>query len=251
PLGRPRDLLSREYLRSTLQVWVLWFGVAFTYYGMVLASAEVLRLRNSEKSEHCTCVYLTTEDYATMLVSSLGELLSLPINFFLIDWLGRRISGGLCYLGTAIFFILIQLNVSLTTLTILMFFVRAFASASFNFVYIYSSELYPTSIRTLGMGIASAWARVGAMLTPFVAQVLISHSIPMATWTYGILCLACTVCCFLLPIETKGRAMPQSLSVERNGDIIEMSEGPPSDTSEHAAEEDTRVATVSGKEGLR
>lgn len=32
-------------------------------------------------------------------------------------------------------------------------------------------QVYPTTIRTLGIGIASAWARVGAMLTPFVAQV--------------------------------------------------------------------------------
>lgn len=257
PLGRPKDLMGREYLRSTLQVWLLWFGVAFTYYGMVLASAEVLRLRNSDKAEHCSCVYLTTEDYTTMLVSSLGELLSLPINFFLIDWLGRRISGGLCYLGTAIFFIMIQLDVSLGTLTVLMFFVRAFSSASFNFVYIYSSELYPTSIRTLGMGIASAWARVGAMMTPFVAQVLISHSIAMATWTYGILCLACCLCCFLLPIETKGRALPQSLNVESDGNIMEMNEGSPMSGrgASNAAEKndggDAGVATVSGRKGLR
>ena len=61
PLGRPKDLLSREYLRSTLQIWVLWFGVAFTYYGMVLASAEVLRLRNAEsKSIHSLIRYLLT-----------------------------------------------------------------------------------------------------------------------------------------------------------------------------------------------
>lgn len=32
-------------------------------------------------------------------------------------------------------------------------------------------QVYPTTIRTLGIGLASAWARVGAMLTPFVAQV--------------------------------------------------------------------------------
>ena len=61
PLGRPKDLLSREYLRSTLQIWVLWFGVAFTYYGMVLASAEVLRLRNAEsKSIQGLIRYLLT-----------------------------------------------------------------------------------------------------------------------------------------------------------------------------------------------
>ncbi|GFO32724.1 synaptic vesicle 2-related protein [Plakobranchus ocellatus] len=258
PLGRPRDLFSREYLRSTLQTWVLWFGVAFTYYGMVLASSEVLRLRNAEKTSHCNCVYLSTEDYTTMLLSTLGELLSLPINFFLIDWLGRRISGGLCYLGTAVFFVMIQLDVSLAVLTVLMFFVRAFSSASFNFVYIYSSELYPTSIRTLGMGIASAWARVGAMLTPFVAQVLLSHSVATATWVYGILCFLCCICCFLLPIETKGRAMPQSLSFEPNGDAIEMSDGSPFSSRRASSTNDSddpsssaRVATVSGKSGLR
>lgn len=34
-----------------------------------------------------------------------------------------------------------------------------------------SFQIYPTTIRTLGMGTASAWARVGAMTTPFIAQV--------------------------------------------------------------------------------
>ncbi|XP_005108859.2 putative transporter SVOPL [Aplysia californica] len=250
-LGRPRDLFSREYLRSTLQVWLLWFGVAFTYYGMVLASAEVLRVRNKDKTSHCNCVYLTTEDYTTMILSSLGELLSLPINFFLLDRIGRRWTGGLCYLGTSLFFILIQLDVGLNTLTTFMFFVRAFSSACFNFVYIYSSELYPTSIRTLGMGTASAWARVGAMLTPFVAQVLLSNSIQAATWVYGALCMLCGISCFLLPIETKGRALPQMVSYNSDTDTVDLGESLPGSSyvSEAEAEEPAHVATVSGKRG--
>jgi len=35
----------------------------------------------------------------------------------------------------------------------------------------YILQVYPTSIRTLGIGAASSWARVGAMITPFLAQV--------------------------------------------------------------------------------
>jgi len=31
-------------------VWVLWFGTALTYYGMVLASAEILQLHNVKES---------------------------------------------------------------------------------------------------------------------------------------------------------------------------------------------------------
>uniref|UniRef100_A0A2C9M8D3 Major facilitator superfamily (MFS) profile domain-containing protein n=1 Tax=Biomphalaria glabrata TaxID=6526 RepID=A0A2C9M8D3_BIOGL len=195
PLGRLKDVFSREYLRSTLQLWFLWFGVAFTYYGMVLANAEVLRIRNEE---------------------------CLPINFLLFDKIGRRFTGALCYFGAGLFFVLLQLQVELGVLTVFMFFVRGFATACFNFVYIYSSELYPTSIRTLSIGMASAMARVGAMLTPFISQVLISQSVASATWVYGSICLLCCICCLLLPIETKGRALPQSLTLEYNE--IELSQ---------------------------
>ncbi|XP_059174127.1 putative transporter SVOPL isoform X2 [Physella acuta] len=212
PLGRLRDLFSREYLRSTLQLWMLWFGIAFTYYGVLLASTEILRIRNEEKTSHCKCSYLTSDDYTTMLLSSLGELISLPINFILMDKIGRRYTGAICYFGTGFFFVLVQLKVSLGVLTMLLFFVRGFGSATFYFTYIYSSELYPTSIRTLGMGVASAIARLGAMITPFIAQVLLSTSIASAIWVYGVLCFLCSICCLLLPIETKGRALPQSLS---------------------------------------
>jgi len=51
--GNPRDLFSPTYLRTTLQVWVLWFGTALSYYGMVLASAEILQLRNAAESGQC------------------------------------------------------------------------------------------------------------------------------------------------------------------------------------------------------
>ncbi|XP_055861503.1 putative transporter SVOPL [Biomphalaria glabrata] len=222
PLGRLKDVFSREYLRSTLQLWFLWFGVAFTYYGMVLANAEVLRIRNEESTSKCKCVYLTTDDYLTMILSSFGELISLPINFLLFDKIGRRFTGALCYFGAGLFFVLLQLQVELGVLTVFMFFVRGFATACFNFVYIYSSELYPTSIRTLSIGMASAMARVGAMLTPFISQVLISQSVASATWVYGSICLLCCICCLLLPIETKGRALPQSLTLEYNE--IELSQ---------------------------
>lgn len=48
--GNPRELFSPAYLKTTLMVWVLWFGTALSYYGMVLASAEILQLKNEEKT---------------------------------------------------------------------------------------------------------------------------------------------------------------------------------------------------------
>ena len=44
----------------------------------------------------------------------------------------------------------------------------------------------------------------------FYPQVLLGYSLYLAIWFYGGLCFACALASFMLPIETKGRAMPVS-----------------------------------------
>ena len=48
------------------------------------------------------------------------------------------------------------------------------ASAAFVTMYVYSTELYPTPIRSLGLGGTSMMARLGGMIAPFLAQVVSS-----------------------------------------------------------------------------
>lgn len=55
--------------------------------------------------------------------------------------------------------------------TVFLFIIRAFASGVFQAVYVYTPEVYPTSIRGASLGFHTAAARIGAMITPFVAQV--------------------------------------------------------------------------------
>lgn len=213
--GNFLDLMSPEYRRTSLQMWLMWFVTAFSYYGMVLASAEILQIHNSgensKDAESCKCNLLKHDDYITMLVSTFGEFIALPLNLLLIDRIGRRYTGAVNSCGMAIFFLLLQLKMPQSLLTVIMFMVRGLSQGLFNFVYIYTAEVYPTTIRTLGIGLASAWARVGAMLTPFVAQVLLDKSLTAAVWVYGSLGLLASVCAILLPIETKGRVLPQSI----------------------------------------
>ena len=52
-----------------------------------------------------------------------------------------------------------------------LFLIRAFAAGVFQAVIAYTPEVYPTGVRAAAMGLHSAMARVGAMITPFVAQV--------------------------------------------------------------------------------
>lgn len=48
---------------------------------------------------------------------------------------------------------------------------RGIIAGVFQAAYVYTPEVYPTSLRAVGVGSCSAMARLGAMVTPYVAQV--------------------------------------------------------------------------------
>ena len=73
--GKFSNLFSPEYKRTTFQLWVLWFGMAFFYYGMVLASAEIL----SKYSPDDNSKYFESMHY---VLSSLLELFTVMMILF-------------------------------------------------------------------------------------------------------------------------------------------------------------------------
>ena len=58
PRGRFRDLFTTEYRFTTIGLWLLWFGTAFSYYGMVLAQSEILEFHKTCGSGECIMVKL-------------------------------------------------------------------------------------------------------------------------------------------------------------------------------------------------
>merc|ERR1719347_1538996 len=83
-------------------------------------------------------------------------------------------------------------------------------AASFKIAYIISGEILPTSIRTSGMGMMSAMARVGSTLSPFI--VMIGETIPGFQFTiFAFLGLTGGFLSLKLP-ETKGRRLPSTLT---------------------------------------
>ena len=69
------------------------------------------------------------------------------------------------------------------------------------------NKYYPTVMRAIGLGTCSAMARVGAIITPFLAQVLLKISPHLAISIYGTVALLAAAASLLLPIETKGRQL--------------------------------------------
>uniref|UniRef100_A0A7N5KGK0 SVOP like n=1 Tax=Ailuropoda melanoleuca TaxID=9646 RepID=A0A7N5KGK0_AILME len=228
--GRFADLLDAKYLRTTLQIWVIWLGISFAYYGVILASAELLErdlvcgsrseseaesevavtLPDTEESHSpCHCHMFAPSDYRTMIISTIGEIALNPFNILGINFLGRRLSLSITMGCTALFFLLLNICTSSAGLIGFLFMLRALVAANFNTIYIYTAEVYPTMMRALGMGTSGSLCRIGAMVAPFISQVLMSASFLGALCLFSSVCVLCAISAFTLPIETKGRALQQ------------------------------------------
>ena len=55
--------------------------------------------------------------------------------------------------------------------TAFLFCARACISGASQILYVYTAEVYPTEVRSLGLGIATAVGSIGSVLMPYIAQV--------------------------------------------------------------------------------
>ncbi|KAK4287414.1 hypothetical protein Pmani_039514 [Petrolisthes manimaculis] len=51
---------------------------------------------------------------------------------------------------------------------------KLFITGSYGLLYLASSELFPTCVRSRGLNLSSMMARLGSILSPFIIKVLVS-----------------------------------------------------------------------------
>ncbi|XP_053364813.1 putative transporter SVOPL [Clarias gariepinus] len=222
--GNAATLVSRAFLRTSLLLWYSWFVASFSYYGSVLSSSELLEknllcvtdadaehdIKHNQEEALCYCIPFNMADYQTLLISCLGEVALIPLNIGLLHVVGRKCSMIILQLLSAVFFMLINVCTTMFGFTVLLFLLRSLVSMNFNVVYIYTAEVYPTAVRSIGMGFCTSFSRIGGMIAPFIAQVLMSRSVLLALSPFALVCSLCAIGTALLPIETRGRALLQN-----------------------------------------
>lgn len=207
------QLLSPELLKSTLLLWVVFFGNAFSYYGLVLLTTELHNGRNN-----CHTNALPSEEsqgvsYKDVFITSFAEFPGLLLSAAIVDKLGRKISMASMFFLCCIFLLPLVFHQPRGITTILLFGARLCITSTFTVVYIYAPEIYPTSVRSTGVGVASSMGRIGGMICPLVAVGLIHgcHQ-TVAVILFEIVIFMSGICVLLFPLETTGRELNDSIS---------------------------------------
>ena len=77
----------------------------------------------------------------------------------------------------------------------------------FNMVYLYTSELYPTSVRAMGLSVSSFFARVGSMLAPLAVDLV---SADTCIWPFALVHACSRSDLLKRPCLIPGRVLPRS-----------------------------------------
>nr|CAD2171043.1 unnamed protein product [Meloidogyne enterolobii] len=222
--GKLFDLFSPTLAGTTFRLWILWTVNAFCYYGIVLLTTVLFQsgdechggiskqINNSvtETPIILECKPLLKKDYIDLISTTFSEFPGLILTAILIEWLGRKRTMAMEFGVFALFSFLLIFCVKRYWLTTFIFISRAFISGAFQCVYVYTPEVYPTTLRALGLGASSSMARLGAIVTPFIAQVASGDSLLIPIITYSCASLIGLVTALSLPIETKGRQMMET-----------------------------------------
>jgi putative MFS transporter len=197
------DLFGAFYLQRTLVAWVIWFAAYFVNYGLSIWLPTVYRT-----------VFKLPLDVSLRygLITQAVGLLGTLICALTIDHVGRRPWFALSFaaaaiaLGALAFFPTPTAEQVLTCMTIAYFFVSTINIG----VYLYTPELYPTRVRALGVGAATAWLRFASMIGPTVVGMMLAGGLSSVFVTFAIVAAIAAVITGLFAIETKGRVLEEA-----------------------------------------
>ena len=201
--AQPRfaDLFKGIYLKRTITVWFMWIGAYFVTYGLTAWAPSLFNI-----VYHLPIQTSLIYGFVLAGIGLLGALLAL----YLIEAIGRKpmfiIGFGLCSLPLLSFVFLGQLS----ALTVLLVVSGAFIFCSFLALGLatYTAEIYPTHLRALGGGVASAWQRGASYAGPVVVGLILPHYGVNAVFVlFGLFALMGCLVTAIFAIETRSQVL--------------------------------------------
>ncbi len=201
--GNLRALWSPSVRRITLMLWLLWITITFSYYGFFTWIPSLLVDQGMT----------ITKSFGYSIIIYLAQIPGYYSAAFVSEKLDRKWTIVLYMLLGGASALLMSNARTDETITVAGFLMSFFMNGTYAGIYAYTPELYPTSFRTTGMGVASAFGRIGGLSAPIVIGYTFSRIGFSGVFTITTIVLvtgALTVA--LLGVNTAGKSLEQIAS---------------------------------------
>src|SRR5690606_33442985 len=175
-------LWEKKHARATLMLWILWFAVVFSYYGMFLWLPSVMVGKGFD----------LISSFKYVLIMTLAQLPGYFTAAWFIEKFGRKFVLVTYLLGTAASAFVFGGAETIETLLISGMLLSFFNLGAWGALYAYTPEQYPAIVRGTGAGMAAAIGRVGGIFGPLLVGTLLTKGFDIS-YIFTIFCGAIVI----------------------------------------------------------
>lgn len=190
-----RELWKKPFASRTIMLWLVWFGINFSYYGIFMWLPSLVFQQG----------FTVVKTFEYVLIMTLAQLPGYYCAAWLVDKIGRKytLSAFLLFSGVASYFF----GHASTAAALMMWgsVMSFFNLGAWGVLYTYTPEQYPTAIRALGSGWAACFGRFGGMAAPMMVGALLARSFGFASvfYMFALVFAAVAVIVMSLGVESK------------------------------------------------
>ena len=201
--SRFKKLFNSDYFKYTILFWIIGSFSGFIFYGIhFMLPATAPKINKN-----------------TFLDLVLFESMEIPPNFFAMLLIENK---GIGRMNTIKIGFIITFFISLTNIylgeTILLFdcLLKFSLTIPLNVLFVYSSEIYDSHVRTLGLSLMNFWKKISSLFSPFFMSYILYKYGEFATHLcYAPLLVVCAIGSLFLTIETRGKALDEIIVLDK------------------------------------
>lgn len=154
----PLRKLMTEHKAETITLWVVWFSIAFSYYGMFLWMPSVLVDKG----------FTMIKSFQYVLIMTLAQLPGYFAAAYLVEKWGRKRTLATFLFMTGMMAFAFGQSAGTGGLLLTGALLSFFNLGAWGALYAYTPENYPTPLRATGSGFASGVGRIGSIIAPYL-----------------------------------------------------------------------------------
>ncbi|GIP40089.1 MFS transporter [Paenibacillus sp. J31TS4] len=159
--GSLKELLT-AHGRNTAVLWVVWFAISFSYYGMFLWLPSVLVDKG----------FPMIKSFGYVLLMTLAQLPGYFAAAYLVERWGRKPTLTLFLFMTGVMALVFGYSTGSAMLLGSGALLSFFNLGAWGALYAYTPENYPAPLRGSGSGFAAGFGRIGSIVAPYLVAVL-------------------------------------------------------------------------------